>query len=1296
MIKRKTKAKLNRTLMGILAVIMTASMTSVLPASAEDEITPYPYTFFAGSSDDGAISSTAGNFCVNGNVATNGTFSLGSNFNVNGTKTEHADVDMPIIFDQIDDKFFSGEVDMHSEDYSYSETNINVTVPIEVQGVLSLDGNITLTTGLKALDDVTLTGEVKNTNDSVICSQTGDVIIDSTNVNLGGLVYAPYGTVSLKAQNLNLNNVVIIADKISIDAPNVNANSNSSMAQFVGEAVAASINNGEQTNEEPVIYAFGSYNEDENAIDIEWYSNIEGSYEISESSDDDVYVPLAEVSDFTTYRYNITEDFDTKYFKIKVTSGEKTAESVPFVVNKSDDGYSVDFLDSDGDGLADVYEELIGTDIGNVDTDNDGLTDYQEVYITGTDPTKYDSLTEGVSDYDADNDSDGLSNGIEIELGTYPMDPDTDDDDLSDGEEVNNYGTDPLNPDTDGDSLPDGDEPHIGLDPTNPQTFGTPDEEYVSEQTIVSGSEALAEINTDENPYELTIKYTGTGYAEGNISAGESGYANTVGSDMELGTIAEFSFKDSCKMDKAVLYYNIKNSFIDNELGTYSENNDELSGIKRLGIFTFNEEYNIIVPVVTEYDTESNTVYAEVDAQGTYFLVDYEKWLDEWGISAGLDTMAVRFMSAAASVNSADVSNEKIEKADIVFSVDVSAYSSNNLGETPVQNLERAKNDIRTVAENIFAKGEDIRFGVFGFTWKYSSNEIGYRTYLEDGSDWATDLDELDYLLNQLYIDSNYGGAYIECGIQDAASPIITRVKQYEYRDDADKYLFEYAPLSDLYIYSDGYLAATLCSYSALYDQLKRSGIRFSFVLDKLSYLVITETAAMQTGGQTAFYCLDTITDDISDFIYETANKLKNDVEEDDNDEVKSRTYVSSLNLQNIVLDEPLKLSTRDDACNTDKDGLTDCQEVDSAKGLMTYAPDMKPILPTYEQCIECADLNEDAKEIMLELKNKLGEYGYSQVRNMTVLPLISDPTCEDTDGDGLYDDYDAIPYKVFDERFILVDNYNFTPSVDFVNTHLSHGDLCYDTKHDFVESAGVFDLFALFNLLATTGEYTPALNLILGDDIKNKYYMNTLEFGILLKHYLNNTGEIFTLDEASVNEIVFGQESNAEHFSYNMNLLKNVINEIITDKYTEDNPLYVSTSSGNCFKTACYKGNNCNHSLKYDDTIQASWGYAIGDSLGGMIAKAYIKQGKVYMYSKYYIIDTYEFPVHWDISDSQSTIDIIAHGFHEYGFAREYKIEGYTSNFDTWNIGDSNIIYSTYYKELPIDEDEYNGKYIS
>ena len=75
-----------------------------------------------------------------------------------------------------------------------------------------------------------------------------------------------------------------------------------------------------------------------------------------------------------------------------------------------------------------------------------------------------------------DDDSDGLTNQREVELGTVSSDPDTDDDGLSDGDEVSR-ATDPLKPDTDGDGLRDGDEIRMNLDPRNPDTDrdGIPD-----------------------------------------------------------------------------------------------------------------------------------------------------------------------------------------------------------------------------------------------------------------------------------------------------------------------------------------------------------------------------------------------------------------------------------------------------------------------------------------------------------------------------------------------------------------------------------------------------------------------------------------------------------------------------------------------------------------------------------------------------------------------------------------------------------------------------------------------------
>ena len=95
-------------------------------------------------------------------------------------------------------------------------------------------------------------------------------------------------------------------------------------------------------------------------------------------------------------------------------------------------------LDSDGDGLTDAEELLLGTDPFNPDTDGDGLTDWEEVRIYGTDPLN------------PDTDYDGLTDGAEVLVyKTDPLNPDTDGGGVMDGHEVIEDGTDPLDPSDD-------------------------------------------------------------------------------------------------------------------------------------------------------------------------------------------------------------------------------------------------------------------------------------------------------------------------------------------------------------------------------------------------------------------------------------------------------------------------------------------------------------------------------------------------------------------------------------------------------------------------------------------------------------------------------------------------------------------------------------------------------------------------------------------------------------------------------------------------------------------------------
>ena len=90
-------------------------------------------------------------------------------------------------------------------------------------------------------------------------------------------------------------------------------------------------------------------------------------------------------------------------------------------------------LDKDNDGLTNLYEYQIGTNISNSDSDGDGMPDGWEVYH-GLNP-----LT---NDAGLDPDADGLNNLQEYQNGTDPHNPDTDGDGMLDGAEVA-AGTDP-------------------------------------------------------------------------------------------------------------------------------------------------------------------------------------------------------------------------------------------------------------------------------------------------------------------------------------------------------------------------------------------------------------------------------------------------------------------------------------------------------------------------------------------------------------------------------------------------------------------------------------------------------------------------------------------------------------------------------------------------------------------------------------------------------------------------------------------------------------------------------------
>jgi uncharacterized repeat protein (TIGR01451 family) len=204
-------------------------------------------------------------------------------------------------------------------------------------------------------------------------------------------------------------------------------------------------------------------------------------------------------------------DPDTDHGGVKdgVEDGNKNGTVDPGEIDPNNPADDSTFIDSDGDGLSDAQEMMIGSDPNDADSDDDGVPDGQEISPTT------DSDGDGLPNIlDSDSDNDGLFDGTEMGLDcsnpdtdatknrcvpdadmgmtkTNPLDPDTDDGGISDGsEDANHNGTvdmgegDPLDPtddknivDSDGDGLSDMVETSIGSDPNDADSDddGVPD-----------------------------------------------------------------------------------------------------------------------------------------------------------------------------------------------------------------------------------------------------------------------------------------------------------------------------------------------------------------------------------------------------------------------------------------------------------------------------------------------------------------------------------------------------------------------------------------------------------------------------------------------------------------------------------------------------------------------------------------------------------------------------------------------------------------------------------------------------
>ncbi|MCH5249049.1 MAG: cellulose binding domain-containing protein [Lachnospiraceae bacterium] len=303
-------------------------------------------------------------------------------------------------------------------------------------------------------------------------------------------------------------------------------------------------------------------------------------------------------------------------------------------------------LDSDGDGLTDELEIVLGLNPYSDDSDADGLTDYEEMNVTMTDPLKADTDGNGIIDSEDDMDGDGISNREEIDQGTDPLKSDTDGDNLTDYEEIHEYNTNPLLEDTDGDGLTDYEDVFLGFSPLLVDTDGNGiiDSEEKLYQTVTTKFEDVG----NEGVTEVSVSLKVSGDAEKRIFIEDvyeidklsSGVVGLIGVPVDINCNTDF------EQAEIIFHYDV------NALGDTKEED--------LAIMWYDEENNWyqILDEDSIVDTQDHTVSYTTTHFSTYMLADSKLWYNAW-----------RENIDYTNSNAGDTSKNSF---DIAFVVDVS------------------------------------------------------------------------------------------------------------------------------------------------------------------------------------------------------------------------------------------------------------------------------------------------------------------------------------------------------------------------------------------------------------------------------------------------------------------------------------------------------------------------------------------------------------------------------------------------------------------------------------------------
>lgn len=701
------------------------------------------------------------------------------------------------------------------------------------------------------------------------------------------------------------------------------------------------------------------------------------------------------------------------------------------------------WLDTDGDGLIDDIENEIGTDATKPDSDGDNLSDYDEVYFVGTNPLKSDSNGNDIRDDQDDLDGDGLNNLEEIKRGTFANLADTDFDGLVDGDE-GDYSTDPLDTDTDDDGLWDGDEIAIGLDPCNPNTYGMPDADYTTLQCVDVNSDIFSKVNVKENAYALSIEAKVSGSLQTHISAEETGYRFAIENDSMVGLPIELTYDGCYKVDEVTLSFNIKDAYIANEICYFSDIDDEetynpeLVGIKRLQVFKYFEDDNMLLPIETYYDTERNAVITVVDEFGVYCLIDMEKWILNLSQEyADMEQASLMNLNEDSAANDFYFSMQSTQSGDIENDID-EAKESEELGTDTEENIcVNKEQDYFEVNEVSMVRSDPIPCSSEGITQKdivfvlsaAGTNEDAFNEQVKIVKEASEHMLESEYDVRISVIvhrmdeaeflnDKEWHNSYNEIKIAlDKVNYIKTNswcnrgrafdllLDELEFRSTAAKYVY-YATNGYSRIEDNCASQLDLCrERNVIYSEI--CSRNYSYFDDSFGKAVFN--SIQESGGEVfrlGAGCL-----------WDVLNHLDRAVDFP----LTEFNAIVATGWKKIVLVDSLNAVNNVD---TDDDSISDWEEVDVDNRLITIKWDGSVELPTIEKCLKKHQkvyVQEGLERLLCTegVPTNVAKEVLETILQYRIMPINSDPTSKDSDRDEIVDYvddnplcYDYIPYE--------------------------------------------------------------------------------------------------------------------------------------------------------------------------------------------------------------------------------------------------------------------------------------------